>query len=155
MIFCRIKLVGLALFSILSAGCVTVTSDQEAPNSLARPWGRDTISEVSALFARYEHIVLVRVQSHSWVKQRPPVQSTRHLQGTIVKTWKGSWQVSETMKIKTWLDGAEPSSEDVTGQKFVVLTNKKSDQEIGLDTGELIRFDNAMEPVMEPALKNP
>jgi hypothetical protein len=137
-------------------GCVTSNKPSELreESSSHRAWGLDSQADLAKFFDRWEHILLVRIETQKWFVQTPPKQSERRLEGHVVKSWKGSWKPSESISVFTTLDGrVDPKTmekaEDLVGTDVVVLTNHRTSQRFGLDTGELLRFSRALEPALQ------
>lgn len=147
----------LVLLTVLASGCagsgIEQTPSEKVDAKLLetiRPWGRETPENTKAFFESYQNILRVRIVKTRWVSQKPPKLSTRHYQATVSKVYKGLWKESERISFVSYHDISGPEkSPSSMGFDMIVLTNKHTQAEFPVDTGELLIFKEDLVPALQ------
>jgi hypothetical protein len=133
---------------VMVVGCRS--SDSSA--RIFRPWNCDDAREFRTMFQEYTNIFMVCIYEDHWEDRGPNRYSLHHFKGTVVRVYKGDWQVSEKIAFVQGLDYRAPTNApSVAGSLGFVLTGEHTNAEIGLDTGEFHRYDTEYAPAFDCA----
>jgi hypothetical protein len=135
---CTIVVVGL-----LAAGCLS--SDRAAVLAHS-PWGANTKGYLNA----YKHVLAVCVYKDSWEDRGLGRFSLHHYRGTVVRTFKGNWNLAERIAFVHGVDApALQETNADAGSLVFVFTNEHAAHEIALDTGDFGTYDTEFERILE------
>jgi hypothetical protein len=127
----------IAALLALTSGCRTGGGDA----SVFHSWGSEEADELRARLDHYRHVLLVCAYEDHWEDRGPNRYSLFHAKATVVRVYKGDWQVSEKMAWVHGLDDRAPANpKSAAGRLFFLFTNEHTDAEIGLDTGEFTGY---------------
>jgi hypothetical protein len=133
-------------FLALCAGCHSSAYNAR----IFHPWGVDDAADANAHWSRYTNIFMVCIYEDRWQDQGPGRYSLHHITGTVVKVYKGDWQVSEKISCVQGLDyPALLETNKGAGKLGFVFTNQHTNTELILDTGEFSRYDPEYEPALD------
>ena len=140
---CTILLLGLLAF----IGC--------APSRDAKlfyPWGWEDAKHAHALLDGYKHVLVARIDEHSWEDLGPRRLTPHHFKATVVSTYKGDWRVSERVSFVHLVDSPAPAgaaTNSPAGGLVFIFTSEHTTNEIGLDTGEWGHYRDELAPGLE------
>ena len=139
----------LALFIAvlpLMSGCSA--SDYNA--RVFHPWCCDNAKEFKARLDQYNNVLMVCIYEDRWEDRGPNRYSLHHYKGTVARTYKGVWRISERIAFVQGLDYRAPKTPNsCVGNLAFVFTSEHTSAEIGLDTGELWKYDAEYAPALE------
>jgi hypothetical protein len=86
----------------------------------------------------YKHILTVRIDENRGEDRGPNNLSVLHFKGTVVKSWKGDWKLSEKISFVHYVDyrASTTSSNEEAGETLFVFTNDHTNEDIALETGD-------------------
>jgi len=132
-----IRALVLAALVTLSSGCRTGGHDARVFHA----WGSEDAKELRARLAHYRNVLLVCVYADHWEDLGPNRHSLFHAKGTVVRVYKGDWQLSEKIAWMHRLDDRAPANPiSAAGRLYFVFTSQHTDAEIALDTGEFTGY---------------
>ena len=103
-------------------------------------------SEAKGRLNEYKQILLVCVYEDHWEDQGYNKYSLHHFKATVVKSYKGDWKTSEKISFVHGADFPAPTSpHNQTGNLLFIFTNQHQPNEIGLETGDFLGYDPAID----------
>ncbi len=138
-----ILLLGLLAF----AGC-----GPSRDAKLFHPWGWEDAKDAHAHLDGYKHVLVARIDEHSWEDLGPHRLTPHHFKATVVSTYKGDWRVSERVSFVHHVDSpapAGPATNGPAGGLVFIFTSEHTTNEIGLDTGEWGHYRDELGPGLE------
>ncbi len=130
----------------ISTGCTSLDYNEE----IFHRWCYEDLKHAKGHFGTYSNILLVCIYKDYWEDQGPNKYSIHHYKGTVVKVYKGDWQISERLKFFKALDYPSLNTTNTNvGNLAFILTNQKTKKEIFIDTGEFIKYDKKLEPALD------
>jgi hypothetical protein len=128
-------------------GCRSSNTDAK----VFHPWGREDARDAKRHLDGYKHVLLVCVYDSNWEDRGPNEKTPHHFKATVVRSYKGDWKISEQIAFVDWVDAPAPanSAHAHGGNLMFVFTNDHTSTEIGLDTGELGRYDAEYAPALD------
>jgi hypothetical protein len=141
---------------VISVAAVVVgcRTPKTAANFGESIWG--DFGEAKSYVATYKHVVLVCVYEDHWEDRGPHKYSLHHFKTTVVRTYKGNWNTSETL---TFVHGVDARADSVVnadaGKLLFVFTNDHTSREFGLDTGEFLNYDPEIERQLRLVISTP
>jgi hypothetical protein len=131
---------------------VFVGCDSRPPYSATfGPWCATDADHLKLRFDSYQHILVARVDEHTWEDLGPNRKTPHHFKVTVTTAYKGDWRPSERLSFVHHVDSSAPtgSTNDPAGDLLVILTNEHTTNEIALDTGEWTGWREELEPGLE------
>ena len=120
--------------------------------ALFRPWCWENAKHAREYLGEYRHVLVARVDEHSWEDLGPHRLTPHHFKATVVTTYKGDWRFSERISFVHHVDSPAPAGSTTngpTGDLMFIFTNEHTKNEIGLDTGEWGAFREELAPGLE------
>jgi hypothetical protein len=134
------------VFLALSAGCQSSAYNAK----VFHPWGVDDAADARAHWDSYTNIFMVCIYADHWEDRGPNKYSLHHETGTVVKVYKGDWQISEIISFVQGLDyPALKETNKGAGKLGFVFTNQHTNSELVLDTGEFSKYNPDYEPALD------
>ncbi len=138
----------VVFFARVSMGS-TVPTDSVYLQKIIEPWAKETVENTRGFFSQYKYILLVSIDKDRWESHEPPILSVHHFYGHLVRVYKGNWKASKQISFFDSLDGPAPYRAHSTPRDLRILfTNKPTQSEFGVDTGELLPFKAELEPAL-------
>ncbi len=102
------------------------------------PWGWEDAADAKAHLEEYSHILIARIDDDQWEDRGPHRLTPHHFEGTVVKSYKGDWRVSERIAFVHHVDAPAPTNRSSAphDELIFVFTNQHTNAEIVVDTGE-------------------
>lgn len=142
------KFAAILILGLLTlAGCTSSRDD-----ALFHPWCWENAKHARNYLSEYRHVLVVRVDEHTWEDLGPHRYTPHHFKATVVTTYKGDWRVSERILFAHHVDSPAPAgtvTNGPAGYLVFVFTNEHTTNEIGLDTGEWGHFRDELAPGLE------
>jgi hypothetical protein len=129
----------LAGILVLASGCRSSESDVE----IFHAWGWENAKDAKAHLDQYEHVLVAEVYESHWEDLGPHRLTPYHFRGTVVRSYKGDWKVSEKIAFVHHVDAPAPTNARGAGSNelMFVFTNEHTKGEIGVDAGEFGTYD--------------
>ena len=142
------RLIIASFLLVLAAGCAC-----DCDKVFARWPYWDDAAQTRAHFNASKNVILVRIDESYW-EDLGHTASRAHYKGTLVRSYQGDWQVSQRIAYVKLLDyaypdAARPKPNRDAGELFVLATDKNTDQEIEIDTGDDLYYDREMKQGMD------
>ena len=151
----RVFIIGALLLLVLTAGCLS--SDYNAKTFL--PWGYDNATGLKSHLDEYTNVLMVCVYEDYWEDRGSNRLALHHYQGTVVRVYKGDWNISERIAFVEGLDYRAPAKPaSCIGNLEFVFTSEHTNNEIALDTGDLTTCNAEYAPAVDriyPQESNP
>ena len=113
-------------------------------------WFWEDAEGTKAHFDGYKDVVLVRVDEDVLVDGGQHRLSMHHFKGTVVRSYKGEWNISEPIAFVQGLDYSTATRTNrCVGNRMVLLINEHTNDEIGVDTGDALRYDGQFKRVLQ------
>ena len=129
------KLLVIVIAGLLTTGtsCRQIDRDTVYKESF---W--EDAAGVKAHMDSYRHILSVRVDEDYGEDRGLDKESVLHFKGTVVKSWKGDWKVSEKISFVHWVDYrvTDTTTNKAPGYTLFVFTNEHTNTDIALETGD-------------------
>lgn len=138
----------ILVFGLLAfAGC----DSTHRKTDIFVPWCADGADNLKSRFDSYQHILVARVNEHTWEDLGPNRLTPHHFKATVTTSYKGDWQTSERISFVHRVDSPAPagSTNNPAGYLVVILTNEHTTNEIALDTGDWTEWREELEPGLE------
>jgi hypothetical protein len=119
------------------------------------PWGRENAEDFKQLVDGYENVLVARVSESYWEDRGPHRLTPYHFKGTVFKSYKGQWQVSEQIAFVHYVDAPAPTNAPSvrnSDELMFVFTNEHTKSEVGLGTGEFGAYNAVYAPALERTL---
>jgi hypothetical protein len=142
------KLRTILLLGLL--GTVGCAPTREA--RLFHPWGWEDAKDARVRLDGYNHVIVARIDEHSWENLELPRLTPHHFNATVVKSYKGDWRVLERISFVHHLDShapAGPATNGPSGDIVFIFTREHTTSEIVLDTGEWGNYRDELAPGLE------
>ena len=140
-----IQIILLALPLAMGAGCRCADCDQVYAH-----WFWEDAEGTKAHFDAYQHVVMVRIDEDVFEDGGAHRLSLHHYQGTVERTYKGDWKVSEPIAFVQGLDySAATTTNRCVGNRMVLLINEHTNHEFSVDTGDALGYDGQFRRVLE------
>jgi hypothetical protein len=141
------KLAALLLAVALAIGCQSNNSDAE----LFRAWGWENAKDAKAHLDQYKHALVVEVFGSHWEDRGPHRLAPYHFKGTVTKSYKGDWQVSEKIDFVHYVDApAQTNTPSAPRHELVfVFTNEHTNAEVVVDTGDFGTYNSDYAPALD------
>jgi len=141
------------VFAILVCGLLAFTgcNSTHENTDIFAPWCADGVDHLKSRFDSYQHILVARVDEHTWEDLGPHRKTPHHFKVTVTTTYKGDWRPSERLSFVHHVDSPTPkgSTNGSAGYLLVILTNEHTTNEIALDTGEWTGWREDLAPGLE------
>ena len=143
------KICALTILAVLAfaAGCQSKSSRAQVFHC----WGWENMADARLHLDAYKHVLVARIEKSHWEDRGPHKLTPYHFEGTVVRTYKGTWRVAEKIAFVHYVDApALTNTSNSDGSElFYIFTNEYTNSEIVLDTGEFGTYDNEHEPALE------
>jgi len=136
------------LWAITAAGFLAISAVCRSPDSGVIFSGSifGDAKEAKSHLDAYKQIFLVCIYEDHWEDRGPHEYSLHHFKGTVVRTYKGNWMVSEKIAFVHGVDApALTTSNAHVGSLIFVFTDEHKEGEIGLDAGDFLGYDTQLE----------
>jgi hypothetical protein len=130
-----------------TSGCRSSDSETEVFHA----WGWENAKEAKAHFDEYKHILVAEVYESHWEDRGAHKLTPYRFKGTVTKSFKGDWQVSEKIAFVHYVDSPAPTNKPSAqrNQLMFVFTNEHTNAEVAVDTGEFGIYDAESAPALE------
>ena len=138
----------IILSGLLAAGCRLPDCTDRGVVYSCSPWGN--AKEAKAYLDAYKHILVVCIYEDHWEDRGAHEYSLHHFKATVIRTYKGGWNVGERIAMVHGVDApALTTSNGFTGNLMFVFTNGHTTNELGLATGDLLNYSYDLERVVQ------
>lgn len=97
-------------------------------------------------------MLLVSVDRDVFVDGGKHRLSMHHYQATVERVYRGDWKVGEPIAFVQGFDYSTPTTTNrCAGERLVLMTQEHRNSEIGLDTGEVLRYERDFKNVLRCA----
>jgi hypothetical protein len=135
--------------AVLLAGSTGCRSTAPDAKSLLE-WGWENARDAKAHLDCYKHIFVACIYEDHWEDRGPHEYSRYHFKATVARVYKGDWRVSERGSFVEGLDYPVPKVwNSNAGRLILVLTDKHTNGEIYLDTGDRFNYGPKLERVLQ------
>ena len=95
----------------------------------------ESATDAKSILNAYKHVLVVCIYEDHWEDRGPQSLALHHFKGTVVRSYRGDWSISERVATVHGVDApALTTSNGIAGCLMFVFTNAHTDAEIGLDT---------------------
>jgi hypothetical protein len=102
--------------------------------------------QAKACLDAYKHVFIACVYSDNWEDRWPDSNSPHHFKATVVRSYKGDWNLSDRVAFVHYVDGHPSGSSNAqAGNLVLIYTDQHTNAEIVLDAGEFQSYDSAIE----------
>lgn len=124
---------------VLASGCRSNKSDAE----IFHAWGWENARHAKTHLDQFEHVLVAEVYESNWEDLGPHRLTPFHFKGTVVRSYKGDWKVSEKISFIHRVDAPAPTNTPgaVSNKLMFVFTNEHTNAEVGVDTGDFGTYD--------------
>jgi len=135
----RIRLIIMVGLVAAGLGCRSESSRVPLDNPNSTGWGLENIQKAST----HSNVLLVCVYEDHLEKNPPGYYHIHHFKGTVVRTYKGSWEVSERVNFGFQLEALPPNivSNACTGSLIHLFTDFHESEEFCCQPGESRWYD--------------
>lgn len=122
-----------------------------APNATSfHRWGWEDAENAKAYLDAYKHVLLGCIYEDHWEDQGPNKYSLHRFKGTVVRTYKGDWRISERILFVHGVDSPPPTAPiSNVGRLMLLLTDQHTEAEIGFEAGTFYTYDTELERVLQ------
>jgi hypothetical protein len=143
-----IRLIIASFLLVLTAGCAC-----NCDKVFARWYLWDDAAKTKAHFNASKNVILVRIDESHW-EDIEHTASRAHFKGTVMRSYQGDWRASQRIAYVKLLDYAYPDAtrpkpNQHAGELVVLSTDKNTDQEIEIDTGDDLNYDREMKHALD------
>jgi hypothetical protein len=134
------------VIGLLAVGCRASCTSAVLVHS---PWEENTYSHLNS----FKHVLTVCIYQDYWEDRGPHRYSLHHFKATVVRPYKGDWKVGDRIALVHGVDApAISTTNGVAGCLMFVFTDKHTDAEIGVDTGEFGNYSAEVDGVIRCVL---
>ena len=132
----------ILVVGLLAAGCRSPRNRDPLAHS---PWEENTYSHLNS----FKHVMAVCIYQDHCEDRGPHRYSLHHFKATVVRSYKGDWRVGDKIALVHGVDAPAVSvTNGVAGCLMFVFTDKRTDAEIGVDTGEFGNYSPELDEVI-------
>jgi hypothetical protein len=142
---------------IVAALFLTVAACRSVPPGVEpfHAWGWENAQDGKAHLDAFKHILLICVYEDRMGDHGPGNYSAYRAKGTVVRSYKGDWNLSERISFVHWIDSRLPPQTNINeGKLMFVFTDRHADAEIALEAGEFRKYEPDLERVLLTALSS-
>ncbi len=118
------------------------------PEASFHRWGWEGADFARGYVDQHQHVLLACIVEDE-LKPEGPHGSSYRFKGTVVRSFKGSWQVGEAIAFVHGIDSPpSPDFRSNAGGLMFLLTDQHTTQTIGFQPGTFYKYDPELERVM-------
>jgi hypothetical protein len=101
----------------------------------------------------YKHVLLVCITACHWEDKGDKQLSLHHFTGTVVKSYKGDWKISDKINFVHALDAPGSGERNESqGELLFIFTSEHTDKEFAVDAGDFLPYDPKLGRQLEMVL---